>query len=81
MTRIDVEAIVENRLTNRTNMLQSQCVKNVMSTFEDTLNASYFNSNIGLKSQLSNVLKQALGEVVRCSHVSALSEKEVSSLV
>lgn len=46
----DVEAIFENNLTKRNTMQQLRIVKAVGSTFEDTLQESYFNSNNGLNS-------------------------------
>lgn len=62
--KANVEGIVENRLTTWANVLQ-QIVKTFYSTFEDTLPTSYFNSNDGLKSAMSNVLEQAVCKVVR----------------
>lgn len=64
VTKADVEAIFENSLTKWTSKLQSHIMKIVESTFEDALKASYFNSNIGLKNALLNVVEQALGQVV-----------------
>lgn len=55
MTKTDVEAIVQNRLTKCTNNLESLIFKSVDSTFEDALQASYFNSNNDPKFAMFNV--------------------------
>lgn len=51
----DVEAIVENYVTKWSKTLQSQIFKAVEFIFEEELQATYFNSNIGLKSNMFNV--------------------------
>lgn len=57
-----------------------QIVKAGSSTFEDTLQASNFNSNNGQKSALCKVVKQAQGEVVWSSRASTVYKVDMPSL-
>lgn len=80
VTKIDVKVIGQNRLSRRTNTLWSQTVKTVEYTFGDTLPASYFNTNNGLKSTSIKVVEQSLGEVARSSFAPAVSKAEMPTL-
>lgn len=77
----DIEAIVENCLTNWTNTLHSQIVKVVEFTFEEASQASYFSSSSGLQSFMINFVVQALGQVVRSGWTTTASEAKICSLV
>lgn len=81
MTKTDFKESVKNRLTKWTDNLQPQIVKDVDSTFDDTLQVCYLNPINGLKSTMLNVLKQAFGKVVRFSLAPTVSEAEMRSLV
>lgn len=81
LTRTDVDGIVENHLSKCTNTLRSPILKAMESTLKEEWEANYFDSNIGLKSPLFNVVKQALGEVVWSDRVPTVSSKKVRSLV
>lgn len=65
MTKAEVEPIVESLLTKWTSTLQWKVLKAVESTFEDTLQVSYFNPSSGLKTAMFKVLQQVLREVIR----------------
>lgn len=60
-TRTVVEAGFKNFLTIRTNTPQWHILKAVALTFEDALQANYFNSNHELKSTIFNLASPALG--------------------
>lgn len=77
ITNADVEATIERRLTKWTSTQQSQVLKAVESTFEESLQSSYFNSNIGLKPTMYKVVEQALGEMVRSGRAHTSSETGV----
>lgn len=62
VTKAIVDTIVESSPTNCTSTLQLQIVKAVESTFEDTLQKRYFNSNNGRKTAMFNVVEQVLNE-------------------
>lgn len=81
VTKTKIDAVVENRLIKCTNTLQSQIVKTVGFTFDDALQASYFESNNGFKSAMFNVVNQVLGEVVRSRRAPILYKTEMHSLV
>lgn len=59
----EIEEIGGTQLTKRYSTLQSEIVKAVESTFEDTLQTSYFNSTNGLKTAMFKVVEQGLGKV------------------
>lgn len=61
----DVEAIVKSLLTKGPITLKSQIVRGVESTFENTLQESYFTSNNCLTPAMFELVDQALGGVVR----------------
>lgn len=63
-TKDIVEAIIENCLTKKNNMLQWHIVEAMQSTLQESLQASYSISNTSLKYASFNVIKHALGEVV-----------------
>lgn len=54
-----------------------QIVKTVGSTFKDTLQASYFQTNKSLKASMLKVFRQELGEVVQSGLVLAITEAQM----
>lgn len=76
-----VEAVVEDRLIKRTNTLQSEIGKAVDSTSEDSLQARFFNSTNGLKTNISNVSDQALWEEVQSGLAPTESKADTRSLI
>lgn len=81
VSRTDVEAIVENRLTKWTNGLQLQVVKSIEPTLADALKAICFNSYSGLEFALFNVFEQALDKEVRYRCAPTVSTAEIGRLV
>lgn len=81
LTKIDVEEIVESRLTKCTKTLQSQTLKSVEFTFEEELQSISLNSNDGLKSTMSIVVVQALSKIVRSGGAPRLCRAEIPSLI
>lgn len=59
MTRTDVEAIVESRLTKWKSTLQSKIIKSVESTFNETFQASNCNQSNGLKPPSSMLFNRS----------------------
>lgn len=80
LTRIAFEAIDEDWMIKRTNMLESQVFKLVESVFEEPLLYSYFNSNNGLKSAMFNVVEPAMDKVNRIGRLPTVSWDEMWSL-
>lgn len=81
VTITSVEAIAETSLTKWMSTLQLQIVKSAVSTFEDALQASYFNSDYGLKTVILIVVERALGEVVQCGRVPSVSVVQMRDLL
>lgn len=80
LTRTDVEVIVQNCLTKRTNSLLLQIARAVEFTFEVALQASYFNSKNRLRSAMLQVIEQALSHLVRSDCAPTVSRAEMRSL-
>lgn len=64
VTKADVMAIVQSRLSKWTSTVQSQIVKALESTFRDALQPNYFNLSNILKTEMFSMVEQALGDVV-----------------
>lgn len=80
LTGIDIKVIAKNRLTKRTNTVQSQIVKTVEPIFEDTLQVSYFSSYNGFTLVMFYVIEQVMGEVVWSCQALRVWEGEMRSL-
>lgn len=81
LTKTNVNAIVENCLTNWTSTLEWKFVKAVDSIFEDALEASYFNWNNGWKYAMFDVFEQGLSKMVRSGRVDTGVETKTCILV
>lgn len=68
---------MEYCLTKRTSVLQSQMVNAVEFTLETAFQASYFKSNICIKSAIFNVVGQALSEVVQSVRAPTVSRTKM----
>lgn len=81
VTKSDIKAIVENCMTNWNNTLSLQIGNAMESTFKDTLNVSNLNLIYRLKSAILNVLKLALGEMVRSCRACTSSKAKMCSCI
>lgn len=77
VTRTYVEAIGENCPAKWTSTIQSQPVMAFRDRLEDVLQARCFHSNNVLKSDMFNVVEQALSEVIQFGRAATSSEPKM----